>query len=90
MKLRIFMLTLLLLLTLSASALAQTGGTYDLSWNVTSDGGGTMFSSGGAFTLGGTFGQVGVNALSGGTYALQGGFWIGTRPNITFIPKIYK
>jgi hypothetical protein len=44
------------------------------------DGGGTMFSTGGGMTLGGTIGQAdagpGVPGMTGGTLSLTGGFWV--------------
>jgi len=50
---------------------------YDLSWH-TVDGGGATFSAGGSYSLGGTIGQPDAGpapAMTGGTYALVGGFW---------------
>ena len=72
-------LALLLLLMLLQSAniapvSAQSGGGYDLTWN-TIDGGG-MFSTGGAYSLGGTIGQADAGTMSGGGYTLSGGFWV--------------
>jgi len=46
----------------------------DLAW-YTVDGGGTMFSSGAAFELGGTVGQADSGILAGGDFSLSGGFW---------------
>ena len=63
-------------LLLASVALAQSGGGYDLSWN-TVDGGGTTFSAGGDYTLGGTAGQPDAGLLIGGGYVLGGGFWSG-------------
>jgi len=63
-------------LLLASVALAQSGGGYDLGWN-TVDGGGTTFSAGGDYTLGGTIGQPDAGLLSGGGYVLGGGFWGG-------------
>jgi hypothetical protein len=48
-------------------------GDYDLSWH-TIDGGGAS-SSGGGYVLESTGGQPDVDALTGGGYELQGGFW---------------
>ncbi len=59
-----------------AVTLAQSGGGYNLSWSSV-DGGGYTFSSGGAYTLGGTIGQPDAGLLSGGSYTLGGGFWGG-------------
>jgi hypothetical protein len=66
-------LGLLLALTLIAAAVVNS---YDLSW-WTVDGGGGTFSTGGAYTLGGTIGQPDAGLLVGGDYTLGGGFWGG-------------
>jgi hypothetical protein len=70
------LLGLAALLLLASVALAQSGNGYDLTWN-TVDGGGDTFSSGGDYSLGGTIGQADAGVLSGGDYALVGGFWGG-------------
>ncbi len=81
---------LTLALSPAPRALAQSGGAYDLTWN-SFDGGGATFSTGGAYSLGGTIGQVDAGAMSGGTYSLSGGFWVdillGSR---TFLPVILR
>ena len=51
----------------AASAAAQTGGGYDLTWS-SIDGGGTLFSTGGGYELGGTIGQPDAGLLLGGGY----------------------
>jgi uncharacterized repeat protein (TIGR01451 family) len=62
-------------LLLAVPAGAQT---HDLSW-YTVDGGGATFSVAGTFGLGGTIGQPDAGAgMTGGSYALVGGFWGGT------------
>jgi LPXTG-site transpeptidase (sortase) family protein len=66
-------LLLAVLFSLPVIVLAQSGG-YDLSW-WTVDGGGATFSTGGAYSLGGTIGQPDAGELSGGDYTLYGGFW---------------
>ncbi len=60
-----------------AAALAPVGGgDFDLSWHTIDGGGGT--STGGGFELAGTFGQHDAGpAMTGGTFALLGGFWSG-------------
>ncbi len=65
----------ILFVVMSASVLAQTGGTYNLSHNVIAGGGGSQ-STGGVYTVDGTVGQpaAGTNS-AGGTYSLRGGFW---------------
>ena len=69
-------LVALALLALVLPVLAQFGGPYDLSWN-TVDGGGYTFSTGQAYTLGGTAGQADAGLLAGGAYTLGGGLWGG-------------
>ena len=59
----------------TAPAVAQSGGSYDLSWNSVDGGGG--ISGGGSYILSGTLGQPDANLLSGGDYTLGGGFWGG-------------
>ena len=78
MKRSLLGMVLLLGLTLTGVALAQTGGAgYDLTW-WTVDGGGYTFSTGGNYTLGGTIGQPDAGpVLAGDRYALAGGFWGG-------------
>jgi hypothetical protein len=72
------MRTLLISLMMSlllGSALAQSGGGYELSW-WTIDGGGITFATGGSFDLGSTIGQPDAsNPLTGGAFSLTGGFW---------------
>jgi hypothetical protein len=74
-----------------APASAQSGGGYDLMWN-TMDGGGGMFSTGGAYSLGGTIGQFDANitTMSGGSYTLNGGFWVDFLGNHIMLPLILK
>jgi len=76
--------TALLLLVLSgaeglvvgtATAQAQSGGGYDLTW-WTADGGGSRLT-GSRYVLQGTAGQPDAGALNGGGYSLAGGFWGG-------------
>ena len=69
-----FLLVLAIIFAGEVVSQAQTGGGYDLTWN-TIDGGGAMFSTGGAYSLGGTIGQPDAGLLSGGSYTLSGGFW---------------
>jgi hypothetical protein len=94
---RVLIAALLVLACLLAgvqqAALAQSGDGYDLTWN-TVGGGGITFSTGGGYSLGGTIGQPDASAaLSGGSYALAGGFWGGVTSDditptstVTYIP----
>ncbi len=67
-------LMVLVLLTASTAAFSQ----YTIPWS-TVDGGGTMSSTGGTYSLAGTIGQPDASSfstpMSGGTYTLVGGFW---------------
>ncbi len=91
----LLMLMLLMLIVLIATsqgahpAIAQSGGGYDLTWN-TIDGGGAMFSTGGAYSLAGTIGQYDTGTMSGGSYALNGGFWVDFLGNRLMLPLILK
>jgi hypothetical protein len=87
-------ITLLVLIALTNSAgitpaSAQSGGGYELTWN-TIDGGGVMFSTGGVYSLGGTIGQADAGNLSGGSYTLNGGFWVDFLGNKLMLPLILK
>lgn len=65
---------LLLLLTVE-SALAHSGGDYEISWYTIDGGGGT--STGGQYVLTGTIGQPDADWSKGDGYELLGGFWPG-------------
>jgi hypothetical protein len=65
-------------LLLSAVAL----GDFEITWHKIA-GGGETFSTGDAYSLGGTIGQHDAGEMAGGDYELSGGFWAGvTCPNI--------
>jgi hypothetical protein len=64
---------LLLLLVVFSVVLAQTGQ-FDLPWHSIDSGGGT--SSGGDFTLRADIGQPDAGSLSGGDFAMSGGFLV--------------
>ena len=72
-----FQIAILILMAVSVPLLGQSGGGFDLTWS-TIDGGGSMNSIGGAFSLSGTIGQPDAQAppvMIGGTFELVGGFW---------------
>ncbi len=48
-------------------------GQFDLSWHTTDGGGGS--SAGGPYALSGTIGQHDAGKMSGGSFAVTGGFW---------------
>jgi uncharacterized repeat protein (TIGR01451 family) len=66
----------LALLVASTPAWAQT---YAVPW-WTVDGGGTTAATGAGYALTGTVGQPDAGVLSGGDYAVAGGFWGGAGP----------
>ena len=65
------------MLLVTSVALAQSGGDYDLSWSRVA-GGGSTFSVGGDYQLWGAAGQHDAGSMSGGDYAIGGGFWPGS------------
>jgi hypothetical protein len=75
MKNIILNMVALLAASLSApSLLAQSGGSYDLSWSTIDGGGGT--STGGVYSVSGTIGQPDAGAaMHGGNFSVTGGFW---------------
>jgi hypothetical protein len=65
------------LMAMTAPAMAQVGGGFDLTWSKIAGGGGT--STGGSFSLSGTIGQPDAGGpMTGGTFSLVGGFWAGS------------
>jgi hypothetical protein len=72
------LLALALILPITTSAFAQSGGGYDLTWS-TVDGGGATFSTGGGYSLGGSIGQPDAGTMTGAAYSLGGGFWGGVK-----------
>lgn len=84
-------LALTLVLLGATAVLAQAGGDYSLTWS-TVDGGGEMYSTGGAYTLGGTVGQPDAGVLEGGDYSLVGGFWGGALavPYRVYLPLLMR
>ena len=77
------MFILAVVTSLTVSILAQTGGTFDLSHNVTATGGGssTGSSDGRTYRVDGTVGQNSAGTRSSGTngpgqqFVVRGGFW---------------
>ena len=75
----------------TAPVLGQTGGVYDLTWNLVGGSGGAM--SGGAYTLEGSAGQMVAGDTLGGSYALKSGFWEGGGPSLRtalYLPLVVK
>jgi hypothetical protein len=62
-------------ISVAGYASAQSGGGYDLHWNVTAAGAAT--ASGGAYKLTGTVGQHAVAVACANNYSVRSGFWAG-------------
>lgn len=63
-------------LCVSAATLAACFGTvaqYAVDWSTIDSGGGT--STGGVYSVSGTVGQPDAGRMSGGAFAIEGGFW---------------
>lgn len=71
---------------------AQSGGPFDLTWYSIDGGGQTGYAcTGGSFALSGTIGQPDAGPpLGGGTFGLDGGFWLGgaTAPYRVYLPIV--
>ena len=68
------LIALLILAAATETAMAQTGGSYDLSRNVIAAGGAT--SNGGTYRVEGTIGQnIAGTSSTGNTFNLHAGFW---------------
>jgi hypothetical protein len=70
------------------SAAPRTTG-YEISW-YTIDDGGAQNLAGGSYSLSGTTGQFDAGSQSGGTYQLNGGYWVdlfGYRLNLPIIMR---
>lgn len=78
---------LFLLLAFATILSAQSGGGFDLTWSTVDGGGGKSTSDN--YALQGTAGQPDAGAMSGGNFALQGGFWAGAPDAPTlYLPLI--
>src|SRR5215471_15509266 len=74
----------LAVILLATGAHAQTGGGFDLRWNVVPGGGAS--SSSGAYKVTGSGGQPDAGQVSGGAWKISGGFWW-TRVTATDVPS---
>jgi len=87
----LFVLAVLVLLVLNVRvgyAAPRTTG-YEISW-YTIDGGGAQDLTGGSYTLSGTIGQYDAGSQSGGTYQLNGGYWVDVFGYRLYLPLILK
>lgn len=79
-RLTSFVLTLAIAVAATRSARAQ-----DAITRRSLDCGGVTFATAGVYTLGGTIGQPDAGTLSGGLFALRGGFWFGGQAPVTAV-----
>ncbi len=70
------------------SAAPRAAG-YEISW-YTIDGGGAQDLVGGTYTLSGTVGQFDAGMQSGGTYTLNGGYWVDVFGYRLYLPLILR
>lgn len=80
-------ISLMVLFAFSVTVLAQSSGSYTLTWFTVDGGGGN--SSGGSYALGGTIGQPDAGSMSGSAYTLGGGFWGGGPLHSALLYKVY-
>jgi hypothetical protein len=90
MKRLIFVIPIVLLLVIVSATLAQSGSSYDLTWNTVDDGGDT--SSGSDYILVGTIGQSDAGAaMNGNGFTLNGGFGVGAASQYkVYLPVVIK
>jgi hypothetical protein len=83
-------LAVALLACLIVSGVVLAANTYAVNWSVVAGGGG-QGSTGGGYSLSGTVGQPDVlSPMSGGSFTLTGGFWVGQPSTFTYFPAIKK
>ena len=80
-------LSLLLILLTTMTALAQVEGSYALMWSNIAGGGGTTSSDG--FALISTIGQADASTLQGGSYTLVSGFLAGVGSPLAASYRVY-
>lgn len=75
------------LLTIQAAPGSPVTG-FTIPWWTVDGGGGA--SQGGTYILTGTTGQPDAGNLSGGSYALKGGFWSGDLNYMDYLPLVLR
>jgi len=85
MKTTFLKLAPVLLLLLAAFPLRAQNFTLD--WFTVDGGGGT--SAGGAYSVSGTLGQPDAGAMTGGNFAIAGGFWSVEGVNLPGVPTLF-
>lgn len=93
MRRRVVVVVILILILAVFSVVLARSGQFELPWHSIDSGGGT--SSGGEFALRAAVGQAEASSLSGGAFALDGGFLIhpvlpGGEQEAIFLPLLRK
>ncbi len=71
--------------------MGQTGGGYDLEWNVIAPSDSFSSTAFPPHALSGSAGQAGASGpMTGGSYSLSSGFWAGLQPLAVYIPVIKR
>ncbi len=88
----ILLLVFILLAGVGASVvIGQTGGGYNLEWNVVAPSGSMVSTASPPHILGGSAGQAAASGpMTGGPYSLSSGFWAGAQPLAVYLPVIKK
>ncbi len=88
----ILLLAFILLAGAGASAvIGQTGGGYNLEWNVVAASGSSSSTATPPHALSGSAGQPAAGGpMTGGSYSLSSGFWARFQPLEVYIPVIKK
>lgn len=78
------------MLVLASAALAQSGGTFNLTWNTIDGGGGRVTSA--SYSMEGSIGQPDAGQIASGSYSLMSGFQIQTAAASydVYLPVILK
>ncbi len=72
-------------------AVGQSGGGYDLEWNVVAPSDGFSSTAFPPHALNGSAGQAAAgDAMTGGRYSLASGFWTGIQPLAVYVPVVKK
>ena len=87
------LLGILILLLITAGGVYAAVNGFALDWWTVDGGGGTSEER--DFAVSGTIGQSDAGPLmSGGDYAVTGGFWVGaitpTNPNVVYLPMVNR
>jgi hypothetical protein len=79
---------LLAVLLVTGVALAQTSGSFDLSWHVLAGGGGQAASTN--YAMNGTLGQAAAGFSDNASYGMQSGYWQNWPDYCIYLPVILK